>query len=218
MNNGRQNRKIKRHLLEPVCLLLLLVWYGLDRRRRMVWKKRAGALTGRNLIALARNAAFMLTGGELTVKGDLPPTNMGAIFYSLHFGIWELVPRVLSRYGVRLGIMTNHYPPPWGRLINRLLRRYRTADGVTIFYPEQTRSIVDFLNTGGWFAILVDGQEHFSKLKPIEKLSRMCSVPLIPFAAYQDRGRGVVAIGCDLARLVRKRPWDYAWLYYSRQR
>ncbi len=213
----RQDRTRLRRLLEPVLILALFGWFWLCRRRRIVWKRRAGPLTYRNLMKLARNAAFMLSGSDLLVRGDLPPRDRGAIIYSIHFGVWELVPRTLSGYGYRLGILTNRYPKAWGSAVNRLLLRFRSGGGIRIFYPDDVRPIVEFLRAGGLFAVLVDGNDLYSKFEPIRKLSRLCAVPLIPFAAYQDRGRGLVRIGSDLDRLVRDRPCDYLWAYRSRE-
>jgi len=213
----RRNRARLRLLLEPALILVLLSWYWLCRRRRIVWKRRAGSLALRNLATLARNAAFMLSGSDLLVRGDLPPRDQGAIIYSIHFGVWELVPRALSNRGYRLGILTNQYPLSWGRAVNRFLRRFRCAGGIRIFYPDEVRSIVEFLRAGGLFAVLVDGNDLYSKLAPIRKLSLVCAVPLIPFAAYQNRGCGLVTIGSDLDRLVQDRPCDYLWAYRSRE-
>lgn len=97
-----------------------------------------------------------------------------------------------------------------------LLRRWRSINGVKVFYKENALGIVRFLRTGGVLGMLVDGNEFYQKYDKANKLARLCGVPLVPFAAYRRKMRGFLHLGCDIPALVRAMPLDYVWFYRSR--
>jgi lauroyl/myristoyl acyltransferase len=163
----------------------------------------------------------MLRRHQLDVDGDLTVLRKGCILYSFHFGIWELMPYTLCRLGYRMGIITNRYGAPgsnmMGRLLDYLLKRWRTVNGIKVFYKENTLQIVRFVKSGGVFGMLVDGNSYFQKHGRAKKLADLCEVPLVPFAAYRSGKRTVLRIGCDIQDMVRAMPNDYVWFYRSRQ-
>jgi len=209
----------------PWVLSVIYVLYWLNRQRRMLLKERSPVSPERCLYALARNLVFMLSrsrAAPFVVKGSLQPAGSGAVMYSVHYGIWEMMPQVLRTAGFRIGIITNQYGHggnnhPLAAWADRLLRRWRSRNGVIVFYQNNPRAIVEFVRNGGVFAMLVDGSSFFSKFHKAQKLAAVCHVPLIPFAMYRRDGRGVLDINCDLETLIARRPHDYAWFYRSRR-
>jgi len=162
----------------------------------------------------------MLGRRELQVIGDLGVLNTGCVLYSFHFGVWELMPLALSRLGYRIGILVNRYHTGKGsignRLLDALLRRWRSVHGIRVFYKENVIEIVRFLRSGGIFGMLVDGNTFFQKYEKAKKLAALCRVPAVPFAAYRHKDRGFLNLGCDIAALVEVMPFDYVWFYKSR--
>jgi len=156
----------------------------------------------------------------LMLLGDTSVLSGGCILYSFHFGIWELMPFTLRQLGYRIGIIVNRYQESSGSILARvsdyLLLRWRSAAGVRVFYADNVLETVRFLKSGGVFGMLVDGNTFFQKHSKAKKLARVCGVPLVPFAAYRDKHRGVLNIGCDLTGMVGARPLDYVWAYRSR--
>lgn len=156
----------------------------------------------------------------MEIDGDTSLLDRGCVLYSFHFGVWELMPRTLSRLGFKTGIIVNRY----GRekrsvalsVLDTILRRWRSAGGIKVFYKENTLDIVRFLRSGGVFGILVDGNSLYQKHSKAKRLAEFCKVPLVPFAAYRRMHKGVLKIGCDLPSVVRSRPLDYMWFYRSR--
>ena len=173
-----------------------------------------------NVYHVGRNIYFMLQKHTLEINGDTDILNRGCILYSFHFGVWELMPHTLARMGYRLGIIVNRNRetsgPIVGKLLDNLLRRWRSMTGIRVFYKEDTLAIVRFLKSGGIFGMLVDGDTLFQKFAKAQKLARLCRVPLIPFAAYRRGGAGILDVGCDLPRLIRAMPDEYVWFYKSR--
>lgn len=195
--------------------------YWLNRRRRVLLKKRIERGVFRCLAAVARNISFMLApGGELRIKGDPGIAGRGAVCYSLHFGIWELMPRYMKNLGFTPGVIVNRYGTDGsrfpGRLLDRFLRSWRSRHGARIFYPEDSLRIARFVRAGGLFGMLIDGNGRYDKLPKAAKLARLCNVPLVPFAVYRDRDRGILDFNCNLDRLLASRPQDYLWFYRSR--
>lgn len=201
-----------------VALFSLLYWAWGDRRRRL--KKRIGRAAFRNAYEMGRNAYFMIRGKDLQLTGATNVLDRGCVLYSYHFGVWESMPRALRRAGYRVGIIANRYHGPGGprraRIGDYLLRRWRSASGVRVFYAENVLEIARFLKSGGIFGMLVDGNTFHQKEGKARRLAALCRVPLVPFAAYRARGQGTLEIGCDLARLIEARPLDYLWAYRSR--
>jgi len=207
--------------LVPPLLAGLFAGYWFNRGRRQYLKMRIGRAALYNLYRTGRNFAAMLGRSTIEVKGDLDRLRNGGILYSFHFGTWELMPRILSRLGYRLGIIANRYAKKPGflaRTADRLLYRFRNAPNVRVFYPGDGLKIVRFLRNGGIFGVLVDGDSFYGKFGLAQRLGRMCGVPLVTFAVYRENGRSVLDLGCDLDRLVRERPYDYLWAYRSRER
>ena len=126
----------------------------------------------------------------------------------------------LCKKGYNVGVIANRYhgysSSLRARFLDHLLKKWRSTNGVRVFYKESALEIVRFLKSGGVFGMLVDGNEFYQKYGKAEKLARLCHVPLIPFAAYREKGRGVLHIGCDIPSLVKERPLDYVWFYRSR--
>jgi lauroyl/myristoyl acyltransferase len=208
-------------LLFPPVMIGLGIGYWLLRGRRMRLKQRTGRTAFYNLYRMGRNLACMLGADAVLLRGDPEPLSQGGILYSFHFGAWELMPRVLGRLGYDLGIIANRYGDRQGllgRAVDRFLRWFRTRPNVRVFHPGDGLKIARFIRKGGLFGVLVDGNTFFGKFARVQKLSRLCGAPLIPFAVYQDRGRAVLELNCDLDRLVRERPFDYLWAYRSRER
>jgi hypothetical protein len=87
---------------------------------------------------------------------------------------------------------------------------------VKIFYKEDVMKIVEFIRKGGLCGVLVDGNTLYSKLEKIKRFSRLCNVPLIPFAAFRENGKGILELGCNLDDMIKRRPLDYLWFYKSR--
>ncbi len=157
---------------------------------------------------------------ELQITGALGVLDAGCILYSFHFGVWELMPLALSRLGYRIGILVNRYHTGKAsipnRLLDALLKRWRSVSGVKVFYKENVLEIARFLRSGGIFGMLVDGNTFFQKYAKAEKLAAVCRVPAVSFAAYRKKGQGFLDIGCDIRALVRTMPLDYVWFYKSR--
>lgn len=221
MKNFARNINPRPAFLIPPIMAGLCAGYWLNRGRRRYLKHRIGRASFLNLYRTARNFAVMLGRDRVEVKGSLAPLRTGGILYSFHFGAWELMPKVLSRLGFRMGVIVNRYADQPGflaRTADRILYRYRVKPNVRIFYPGDGLKIARFLREGGIFGILVDGDSHYGKLGPVRRLGRLCGVPLVPFAVYQENGRSVLDLGCDLNRLLRERPYDYLWAYRSRER
>ena len=201
-----------------LCLLFSLYWLCRDRRRYLIG--RIGKRAIDNVYHVGRNIFFMLRRRTLEINGDADVLNRGCILYSLHFGVWELMPHTLARMGYRLGIVVNRNRetsgPIVGKLLDNLLQRWRSMAGVRVFYKDDALAIVRFLKSGGIFGMLVDGDTLFQKFAKAQKLARLCRVPLIPFAAYRRGGTGILDVGCDLPRLIRAMPDEYVWFYKSR--
>jgi len=205
---------------ECVFLTFVLSLYWLCHERRRYLRHRIGRQAFKNVYRVSRNVIFMLRRNELRVSGDLSVLNKGCILYSFHFGVWELMPYTLSRLGHKLGIITNRYGTAGNliqtRILDFLLRKWRSMYGARVFYRENLLEIVRFVRSGGVFGVLVDGNTFFQKYDKARRLARLCHVPLVPFAAYRERGEGILSIGCDIQALVKAMPLDYVWFYKSR--
>jgi hypothetical protein len=207
-------------LAEAIFLTFLWALYWLCRDRRRYLRRRVGKKAFHNVYQVGRNILYMLRRNSLNVRGDLNSLKKGCILYSFHFGVWELMPYTLSRLGFEVGIITNQYyaddPSLKARILDYLLRRWRSMNGVRVFHKGNVLEIARFLRSGGVFGMLVDGNTLFQKYAKASKLAQLCRVPLLPFAAYRNRERGVLHIGCDIPALVKTRPLDYVWFYRSR--
>lgn len=201
-----------------LCVMCCLYWVCADRRRYL--KHRVGENAFRNVYQVSRNIFFMLRRNDLELCGDVKALERGCILYSCHFGVWELMPYVLGKSGYRIGIISNRYGENSTSLLVRfldsILKRWRSINGVTVFYKENVLQMVRFIKAGGVFGILVDGNTLFQKHAKAIKLASLCKARLVPFAAYRDGNRGVLNIGCDLGALIRAMPLDYMWFYKSR--
>ena len=204
------------------CAFLTALWilYWTCHSRRRYLRQRIGEQAFKNVYRVGRNVCFMLRRKELQIQGDVRSLDRGCVLYSFHFGIWELMPFTLSKLGYRIGVLVNRYQSDDRRVRTRimdfLLRRWRSINGVKVFYKENALGIVRFLRTGGVLGMLVDGNEFYQKYDKANKLARLCGVPLVPFAAYRRKMRGFLHLGCDIPALVRAMPLDYVWFYRSR--
>jgi lauroyl/myristoyl acyltransferase len=129
------------------------------------------------------------------------------------------VPETLSKLGYKIGVVVNRYQNNMhylGRCLDKLLHNFRSRNDVKVFYKDDVFSIVRFVKAGGVLGMLVDGNTFYKKFKNAHKLSRLCRVPLVPFAAYRHNGKGILELDCNLEKLVRIRPLDYVWFYKSR--
>ena len=209
-----------RFFTEAFALLGLFTLYWFQRARREYLKKRIGRLAIRNVYRVARNIGFMLSRRDISVQDNSNSLEKGGIFYSFHFGVWELMPRALEKKGFDLGVLVNRYADDNHSRINRffdnLLDRFRSSGNVKVFSKHDSVKIVRFLKNGGILGVLVDGNRFYAKYGKMKKLSSLCGVPLVPFAAYRKNGSGVLDLGCDLDRIVTQRPLDYVWFYKSR--
>lgn len=209
-----------RFFTEAFALLGLFTLYWFQRARREYLKQRIGRLAIRNVYSVARNIGFMLSRQDIGVQDNGNILEKGGIFYSFHFGIWELMPRALEKRGFDLGVLVNRYADDNHSRINRffdnLLDRFRSSGNVKVFSKHDSMKIVRFLKNGGILGVLVDGNRFYAKYIKMKKLSNLCGVPLVPFAAYRKNGSGVLDLGCDLDRIVTQRPLDYVWFYKSR--
>jgi lauroyl/myristoyl acyltransferase len=204
------------------CIFLTTLWvlYWVCHNRRRYLRQRIGNQAFKNVYRVGRNVCFMLRRKELQVGGDLRVLSKGCILYSFHFGVWELMPFTLSKLGYRIGVLVNSYRTTDSsvrtRILDFMLRQWRSMNGIRVFYKENALEIVRFLQSGGVFGMLVDGNTFFQKHDKARKLAELCQVPLIPFAAYRQREKGFLRIGCDIPALVRTMPLDYVWFYKSR--
>lgn len=205
---------------EAFALLGLITLYWLQRTRREYLKQRIGNQAIRNVYSVARNIGFMLSRQDVRVQGDDKVLEKGGILYSFHFGIWELMPRALGKMGYDLGVLVNRYADDnitrISRFLDNFLERFRSKGKIKVFSKHDIMKIVRFLNSGGILGVLVDGNRFYTKFRKMQKLSNLCNVPLVPFAAYRKNGGGVLDVGCDLDRIVAQRPLDYVWFYKSR--
>lgn len=206
---------------ESLVFSLLFILYWLNRKRRKFFRKRIGRKTLFNLYRVARNISFMLKTSDLHhIEGDLRLLKKGGVLYSFHFGTWELMPRALMKLGYNLGVVVNRYSVDnkkfFTQLIDKFLYQLRSRKGIKVFYKEDTIKIVRFLNNGGLFGMLVDGNTFYAKFNKAKRLAKLCGTPLIPFAAYQENGKGILKLNCNLKNFIRKRPYDYMWFYKSR--
>ena len=207
-------------LVEGILLALIWALYWLCGDRRRYLRRRIGSNAFKNVYRIGRNVSFMLRRQNLNVTGDLALLKGGGILYSFHFGVWELMPSCLSRMGYKVGIITNRYSADdrsmKARILDYLLRKWRSIYGVRVFHKENTLEISRFLRSGGLFGMLVDGNTLFQKYDRALKLAQICRVPLVPFAAYRQNGRAILSIGCDIPALVKAFPLEYVWFYRSR--
>jgi lauroyl/myristoyl acyltransferase len=205
---------------EAFVLFVLFTLYWLCGSRRKYLRRRIGDQAVRNVYNVARNIGFMLSKHDIRVQDNDNKLAKGGILYSFHFGIWEMMPRALRKMGYNIGILVNKYAgnnhARLSRYLDDFLEHFRSAGGVAVFSKNDTMKIVRFLDKGGILGVLVDGNHFYAKKSKIEKLGKLCGVPLVPFAAYRERCGGVLDIGCDLDRMVGERPLDYVWFYKSR--
>ena len=206
--------------IECASLIVLWILYWTCKSRRRYLRQRIGEQAFKNVYRVGRNVCFMLRRKELTIHGDLRVLDRGCVLYSFHFGIWELMPVTLSKQGYKIGVLVNKYRRDGRRLgagvMDFLLKRWRSINGVKVFYREDVLGIVRFLRTGGVFGVLVDGNDFYQKYDKARKLARLCAVPLVPFATYRRKEGGHLRVGCDIPALVRAMPLDYVWFYRSR--
>jgi len=206
--------------VEACVLLLLTMLYWLNRERRRFLHGRIGTVSFKNVWHVARNISYMLCRRPVYLYDESTSLRRGCILYSIHYGLWELLPTILSHGGYDVGVLVNRYAEEkdtvTARLFDNMLTRYRSNSSVEVFDRHDALGIVRFLKQGGILGVLVDGCNRYSKLTKIEKLARVSNVPLIPFAAYRKNGYGVVHIGCDLDRLMQRNPMEYMWFYRSR--
>ncbi|MEO0189542.1 MAG: hypothetical protein ABIL18_01025 [candidate division WOR-3 bacterium] len=176
-----------------------------------------------NLKTIARNISLMiLPDKKFKIEGETDRLKNGAILYSLHFGVWESMPAILRKsLNKEIGILVNRYTDTnifiIGKAMDRLLYAWRARYNIRIFYPDEIFKIVKFVKEGGIFSALVDGNKPYSKLKKIERLGRICSVPVVPFVVYYDGRNSIMNINCNLDKLLKQRPFDYWWFYKSRR-
>ncbi|MGQ9464365.1 MAG: hypothetical protein ACUVQ3_06210 [bacterium] len=212
-----------RTVLEITIFLALTIIYGLNHNRHQYIKKRTDTDVRHNIKKVAQNLVRMIYfDKKFRLIGDLGTIKNGAVLYSIHFGVWELMPQIVNRYiNNDIGILVNRYtdnnPFLIGKLMDRFFHYWRSNHNAKVFYPDEVFRIVKFIKNGGIFAVLVDGNGFFSKYKKIEKLARLCQVPLIPFAVYCEAKTTIMKMGCNLEELVRNRPHDYWWFYKSRR-
>lgn len=206
--------------IEACVLLLLIILYWHRGEHRRYYLERIGRSSQINLWNIARNFAYMLSRRPVRLDGKVSRIQPGCILYSIHYGIWELMPDPLLRRGYRVGVIVNRYQQESKNLLaylsDRFLSWYRTRKGVQVFDKQDSMRIVRFLKRGGVLGVLVDGNRFLSKFDKIKKLSELCHVPMVPFAAYRSNGSGIIDIGCDLVHLVQHKPFDYLWFYRSR--
>jgi hypothetical protein len=206
--------------VEFIFLSMLWVLYWLYRSRRRYLRHRIGIQSFKNVYCVGRNICFMLRRRELRVGGDLQALSRGCILYSFHFGVWELMPITLSKLGYKIGILVNRYRTDddsvKAKILDFLLRQWRSMHGVRVFYRENALEIARFLRSGGIFGMLVDGDTFYQKYGKASRLAELCRVPLVPFAAYRKGKHGFLNIGCDIPKLVKTMPLDYMWFYKSR--
>lgn len=208
-------------LLNPIIIALAFALYWLNRERRKNFREKTRGKTLYNLYRVARNISFMLTArGGTKITGNAEVLRKGGILYSFHFGVWELMPQILTRTGYRLGVITNRYGADNEntllRVFDRFLYNWRSRNGVNVFYKEDTPAIIKFIKGGGIFGILVDGNTLYAKYNKAEKLAKICGVPLVPFAVCREKDASILQLNCDLNAVVKQRPFDYMWFYKSR--
>ncbi len=143
-----------------------------------------------------------------------------AILYSCHFGIWEIMPKLLARNGYNLGIITNRYADYSktfiARFFDRILYRMRSKGGIKVFYKNEIKKIIQFIKDGGIFCALIDGDTLYSKFQKIKKLASLTGASLVPFGIYLENGIATLKINCNLEELINSHPYDYWWFYKSR--
>ncbi len=207
--------------LEAIILLVTFSLYWINRSRRKHLKKRIGSKALANIYQNGRDLSFVLQRKKLHLKGNIDILQKGGVLYSFHFGVWELMPKTLKELGYPLAVVVNRYQTKENNFLakfaDRFLYHFRTRNGINIFYREESMKIVRFIKSGGLLGILVDGNTFYAKFKKAQKLARICNVPLIPFAAYQQNGQGILAIDCNLSQLVERNPLNYLWAYRSRK-
>jgi lauroyl/myristoyl acyltransferase len=205
---------------EAFALFMAFVLYWMNGPRRRYLKRRIGKQSVKNVYRVARNVGYMLCRPDVELHGFNKNLTQGAILYSFHFGIWETMPRAIRKLGCDIGVLVNKYTEAsssvFSYYIDRLLEYFRANGGVSVFTRYDTIKIVQFLKRGGILGVLVDGNDFYAKFPKIQKLGKICDVPLVPFAAYRRHGRSVVEIGCDLDQLIADQPLDYVWFYRSR--
>uniref|UniRef100_A0A7V0Z4E2 Lipid A biosynthesis acyltransferase n=1 Tax=candidate division WOR-3 bacterium TaxID=2052148 RepID=A0A7V0Z4E2_UNCW3 len=203
---------------------MLIIIYWLNNARRVWFKKRLGRDIQLSLKTIAQNIAIMLKPqNNFKLAGRIESLKNGAILYSVHFGVWELMPKILKNFlNKKVGILVDRYtdnnPILIGKIMDRLLYLIRSKNNTIIFYPDEVFKITKFIKDGGIFSALVDGDKIFARLPKMEKLARICNIPLIPFAVYYEKGNTVMEIGCDLDKIISQKPYDYWWFYKSRRR
>ncbi len=213
-------------LSEALLILTSFTLYMLlpDRRRKAVTRIRTQNLPenvlARSIFQFGRNLSFMLKGrldAEVVDKEKLGILKSGGIAVSYHFGPWEALPKVLSRMGFQMGVVTNYYNTP---VVDQFLYKFRTPYNIEIFYVDGPESeifrMIKFIKSGGIVGALIDGETYNQKFEGLERLSRKFKLPIIPIGGYLKNGKLRVKVDTDLNKLVRYSPENYFWFYSSR--
>ena len=210
-----------------LCIVAVLILYMLSpaRRRKAARRVAASGLRAsvrlRSAYRLGRNLALMLLDNlEVVVHGEeaLASLAQGGIAIGYHFGPWELLPGILARRGLRMGVVTNFYAEP---AVDRFLRRFRSRDKVELFYangPEnEVRRMIEFIKSGGTVGALIDGDTFDQKYSILRRIIERFNLHVVPVFGYLKSGKMHVFVGHPLQNALRYSPEDYFWFYLSRK-
>ncbi len=187
--------------------------------RRLVWK--AAYRFGRNLSAMLKNRVHdCVSEREVVIHGEdqISALAQGGVAVGYHFGPWELLPGILARRGLRMGVVTNFYA---ARPIDQFLRRFRARDRVELFYangPEnEVRRMIEFIRSGGTVGALIDGDTFDQKYPVLKRIIDRFGFRVVPVFGYLKHGKMHVFVGHPLTDALRYSPENYFWFYASHE-
>ncbi|MEO0098070.1 MAG: lysophospholipid acyltransferase family protein [candidate division WOR-3 bacterium] len=135
--------------------LLLLSYLLIQKEVRQEIRKNFSSLLGRddphfwlkNAWRLGENFARMWQRNwrldRIHLLGDNIKKGEGMIFLTLHFGVWEILPKIFSSLGYRVAIAVSKQRNPF---FDKILKRWRQGGGVKMVY--RISEMIDLLKRG----------------------------------------------------------------------
>ncbi|MEO0080059.1 MAG: hypothetical protein ABIK44_05230 [candidate division WOR-3 bacterium] len=188
----------------------------------------------RNCLTVGRNLALMARmgsarGDEIVDNAEVYIDNitlqtlereLHSIMVSFHFGLWEFLPRVFTRAGYRVRVVTGRQKD---KLLERLIRRIRK--------DRQSPKVGPVRITGFMLDNTCRGVQEWVELAGLKlrfprapfRLAARNNSKAIPLFAWLERGRLHVEVGRPgtevdaarmLLRLVRNHPEE--WLFWAK--
>lgn len=208
------------------------------RRDRFFWLKNAWTI-GRNLALMAkigtRLAEKLIDSVRIyqeNINDDKKYSvhKFHTIMASFHFGLWEFLPQVYSRYSQDVALITGNMKD---RPLNRIIARIRGSSGVRMV--SEVRVLLNRIKRAGITGFMLDNTGRGKQIKICTQglnfrlptlafsMSQRNGTGVVPLFGYWDRGRLVVRVfpsqdpeGCVrvLLKMVRERPTE--WIFWGK--